>query len=1369
MQEPLQDTTTDIALIDSLNSEAWKINRTDPRRGVELSKQAFELAEANEYLKGKAYALSNWGACQVWLGNYEESLEHSFEALRLLLELNDKQQMCSVQYSVFCVFYFLNDYDNALKHILEGYRLAEQTDDRIGKANSLNGIGTVYYTTGDNEKAVEHLKEGFAIAKELGEEQIQAKILDGLGSAYYNLGDFDNALRVKFECLEIAQRLGIKQVHSYALDGIGKAYSGLGKFEESIGYFEKSLSLRKEMGFRAGEAETLLHLGETYFQLQKYESALCYLTEALELATEVDAKETIYRTHKVLSEFFELQGDFVRQIDHLKKYYQLKEEHFSQRQSQKQRSLEMQFRMERMEKEKELLENKNKELETVFSDVVLLSEIGRRITASLSVEDINQIIYESLSSMMDAPSFGMGIYNDVKNMIQFPGYIEDGKILYSEYDVNDGNRLAPVCFSQEKEILIGDLEKELQLHVPVKMAPVAGRHVTSLIYLPVKVNQKKVGVITVQSYNKNAYTEYHLNLLRNLAVYAGIALENAKLYEGLEEMVQERSAEVIRQKEEIERSYYNTQLLSEIGQQITSTLNIAVIFNELYQNVNKLMPAECFGVRIYKPEEHVIEYKYEVERGVVDTEGFSVSMDNIDNYSVWCVRNREVVFLNDNQNEYHKYTSKIVVPTGEMPHSLIFYPMIVGDKVLGVITVQSFEKFAYKPYHIDILKTLGTYTAIALENANLYENLEVKVAERTLEVVAQKEEIEKNHRDTELLSAIGQEITSSLSVEAINQQVFEKVNTMMDAPSFGIGLYDAAKDAIVFPGYIEEGLEEEVIYTSDDQDRLAWLCFNQEREIMIGDYDAELTNYVARRKAAVAGRLPNSVIYIPLKTTNKKIGVLTAQSFSKNAYTEYHLNLLRNLSVYVAIALDNAGLYEGLEDKVEQRTAEIRKAYDNTRLLAQIQQDIISSLSVETIISKVYENVNTLMDATSFGIGIFDEESRHIIMPGFIESGVRMEEFSYSVDDPNRLAAWCFNNQKEIFINNYYEEYSKYITGIKKAISGKDSTSIIYLPLMANGKQIGVITVQSYELNAYTEYHLDLLRSLAASAAIAIDNARLYENLEYKVRERTAEVVKQKEVIEEKNKHITDSIVYAKRIQEAILPPEDVFKLHLRNSFVLYKPKDIVSGDFYWIERKENKILFAVVDCTGHGVPGAFMSIIGYNGLNQIVNEYNITQPAEILNNLNRIISATLKQRAEESKIRDGMDLSVCSIDLENHKLEYAGANNPIFIVRNNEVIEVKADKQPIGNFVGEEDFRFTNKEIDLLPNDRLYVFSDGYADQFGGPRGKKLKYSTFRDLLIENCDLPMEEQKRVLDQMFETWRGDLEQIDDVCVIGVGI
>jgi serine phosphatase RsbU (regulator of sigma subunit) len=314
---------------------------------------------------------------------------------------------------------------------------------------------------------------------------------------------------------------------------------------------------------------------------------------------------------------------------------------------------------------------------------------------------------------------------------------------------------------------------------------------------------------------------------------------------------------------------------------------------------------------------------------------------------------------------------------------------------------------------------------------------------------------------------------------------------------------------------------------------------------------------------------------------------------------------------------------------------------------------------------------------------------------------------------------------------------------------------------------IGVITVQSYKTNAYSEYHLNILRSLATTIATALDNAMLYENLEEKVRERTQELSQQKEIIEEKNKHITDSIRYAKRIQDATLPSIGLVRSMLPDSFVLFKPKDIVSGDFYWVETVDDTVLFAVVDCTGHGVPGAFLSLIGHNSLNQIVNELQIIKPADILFELDKIVYNTLQNNLEETNIKDGMDMSICSLNLNTRELEFAGAYNPLYLLRNNELTEVKGDKIAIGS--GQMNQKYTNTELQLEEGDRIYLFSDGYADQFGGPKGKKFKYSQFKELLVQIHQKPMEQQHKLLNHSIDAWQGDLEQIDDVCIIGVQV
>ncbi|MFT5665861.1 MAG: serine phosphatase RsbU (regulator of sigma subunit) [Vicingaceae bacterium] len=282
--------------------------------------------------------------------------------------------------------------------------------------------------------------------------------------------------------------------------------------------------------------------------------------------------------------------------------------------------------------------------------------------------------------------------------------------------------------------------------------------------------------------------------------------------------------------------------------------------------------------------------------------------------------------------------------------------------------------------------------------------------------------------------------------------------------------------------------------------------------------------------------------------------------------------------------------------------------------------------------------------------------------------------------------------------------------------------------------------------------------------------------LEEKVRQRTAEVVKQKEEIDIQKEQIeeyfievTDSIKYAQKIQEAILPPESYVRKLLPDSFIFYKPKDMVSGDFYWLGASEDEVYFAAVDCTGHGVPGAFMSIIGYNQLKQALITTNNGTPAEILDHLNVGVSETLHQKDENSTSKDGMDVAICCLNHKTKELQYAGAFNPLYLLRGGDIIQTKGDKFPIGSFLDGETPNFTNNIIQLLEGDILYIFSDGYADQFGGPKGKKMMYKKFRDTLIANSHKDLSVQKDLLRDHLSDWMGDEEQVDDIIVIGVKV
>jgi sigma-B regulation protein RsbU (phosphoserine phosphatase) len=269
------------------------------------------------------------------------------------------------------------------------------------------------------------------------------------------------------------------------------------------------------------------------------------------------------------------------------------------------------------------------------------------------------------------------------------------------------------------------------------------------------------------------------------------------------------------------------------------------------------------------------------------------------------------------------------------------------------------------------------------------------------------------------------------------------------------------------------------------------------------------------------------------------------------------------------------------------------------------------------------------------------------------------------------------------------------------------------------------------------------------------------ENLKY-----AATIEEQRQSLEEKNREITDSINYAKKIQEALIPAEEEFNAYFKESYVLFKPKDIVSGDFYWAARKQNKVFYAAADCTGHGVPGGFMTMLGLTFLDEIVNEKNISEPAVILNHLRDRIITTLKQTGNAGENKDGMDIALCCIDTDTNTLHYAAANNSVYLLRNNQLQELKPDKQPCG--FHHDTKPFTSHSIQLQANDCIYTFSDGYADQFGGEKGKKFKYKKLEELLISS-HTNFKDQKNLLDTTFETWKGSLEQVDDILLIGIRV
>lgn len=267
------------------------------------------------------------------------------------------------------------------------------------------------------------------------------------------------------------------------------------------------------------------------------------------------------------------------------------------------------------------------------------------------------------------------------------------------------------------------------------------------------------------------------------------------------------------------------------------------------------------------------------------------------------------------------------------------------------------------------------------------------------------------------------------------------------------------------------------------------------------------------------------------------------------------------------------------------------------------------------------------------------------------------------------------------------------------------------------------------------------------------------------INQANSEIEKARVNLERKNKEVTDSINYAKRIQAAILPSEKTITAHLNEAFVFYLPKDIVAGDFYWTERMGNTILFAVADCTGHGVPGAMVSVICHNALNSCIKQLGLTDPGEILDETTKLV---LKQfEKSEQEVKDGMDIALCSFNVETRELKYSGANTPLWVVRNEEILKHKATRQPVGSHT--KRVKFASQIIPIQKGDILYLSSDGYSDQFGGVRGKKFLNKRFKDLLLTISKKPITAQSNLLRSTFEAWKQEYDQVDDVCVMGARV
>ena len=453
--------------------------------------------------------------------------------------------------------------------------------------------------------------------------------------------------------------------------------------------------------------------------------------------------------------------------------------------------------------------------------------------------------------------------------------------------------------------------------------------------------------------------------------------------------------------------------------------------------------------------------------------------------------------------------------------------------------------------------------------------------------------------------------------------------------------------------------------------------------------------------------------------------------------------------------------------------------------LLRISEEAHNAKSIEEFVATIHDILSDLVIARNFFICLYDESTNKYFFPFFEDEYDNIETAGVNVgydeslevtlyDLSGTLTDYVRRTGKPIIFPN--EEMNLLYESGEITLFGSQSTSWLGVPLKHTGNTVGVMAVQCYDdADAYSVKDEELLVFVSDHIARAIESVRAEE----KFRKEHLLVLQQKQAI-------TDSISYARRIQKAVLPSPAYIDNILSDYFTIYKPKDIIGGDFYWVSEIDDYKVVIVADSTGHGVPGALMSMLGVTLLNEQFRTFGIRQPAVILGHLRNKVKEILAQEGSVKDQKEGIEMAIVILDQEKKELQFAGANRPLFLYRKNERLSeaekipisslenddyelfvIKGDKQPIG--VHWEETEFTTHLVKLQENDSLYIFSDGFVDQFGGKRRKKFKTHNFKKLLLSVQAESMENQRKLIEEAFDEWRGSHEQIDDVCVIGLRV
>jgi len=599
------------------------------------------------------------------------------------------------------------------------------------------------------------------------------------------------------------------------------------------------------------------------------------------------------------------------------------------------------------------------------------------------------------------------------------------------------------------------------------------------------------------------------------------------------------------------------------------------------------------------------------------------------------------------------------------------------------------------------------------------------------------------------------------------------------------------------------------------------------------DYWPYITSLIENVKDDFVFCLNKDLKYVAFNNNHKEIILNSSEKeiqigdnyfdFQKDSNVEERVKIFKRVLKNNPVSFEEQIIRNGLKLNIETKISPVKDKEDIVGLLVcsteidnksgseeiwesllKISEEAHVTQSIDDFVKTIHGILSEVVLAKNFYICLYDESNNQYYFPYFIDefdsidtvgigythrkdAGKRLFDLTSTITDYVRRTG------KPLRIPN--DNVDKLYKSGEIKLWGEASPSWLGVPLILKGKTFGVMAIQSYDIvNAYSKKDEELMVYISDHISEAIENVRAEEEITQQhqmvvkqrdeIEEQRNDLEKQTDLLKVQSQAITDSINYAKKIQSAILPTEELMSQILPEHFVLFKPRDVVSGDFYWIRQIKNCTIIAAVDCTGHGVPGAFMSMLGVAFLNEMVNRSRFDSAGEFLNRMRKKVKDTLKQEGLELEQKDGMDMALVIIDNDSLDLQFAGAFNPLYLIRNKELaddpsicdlasiksdpyclLEIKGDRQPIAVFTKEQDFCTHN--LKLFKGDTIYLFSDGFMDQMGGPKGKKFMAKKFRNLLLEIQDESLDQQKNILDYTIEDWKGDNNQLDDILVLGI--